>query len=147
MAYHSVRQSLTATRSWKEISHRAGSPGAIRSMPWAGDERTGKKLLRQLEVSAGGDWIAGPIPTGLDILQNATYLRPMSLYRLEELNSPQLSDLAAANAVVILPISPLEEHGPHLPLGTDAMHASHFAGLAAEVVAGLEPETPVVIAH
>ncbi|MBI5868124.1 MAG: creatininase family protein [candidate division Zixibacteria bacterium] len=70
----------------------------------------------------------------------------MSLYRLEELNSPQLSDLAAANAVVILPISPLEEHGPHLPLGTDAMHASHFSGLAAEVVASLEPDTPVIIA-
>lgn len=70
----------------------------------------------------------------------------MSFYRLEELNSPQVEELAAANAVVVLPISPLEEHGPHLPLGTDAMHASHFAGLTAEVIAECEPSTPVVIA-
>ena len=70
----------------------------------------------------------------------------MSLHRLEELNSPQFAELAGGDAVVILPISPLEEHGPHLPLGTDAMHAAHFAAMAAEIVADKEPETHVIMA-
>ena len=70
----------------------------------------------------------------------------MSLFRLEELNSPQFADLASRDAVVILPISPLEEHGPHLPLGTDAIHAEYFAGMSAEIIAEREPETPVIVA-
>ena len=67
-------------------------------------------------------------------------------HRLLEINSDQLLELAHAGAVVILPISPIEEHGPHLPMGTDAMLADHFAVLSAEIVAEKEPGTPVVIA-
>jgi creatinine amidohydrolase len=69
-----------------------------------------------------------------------------NVYHLERVNSIQLRKLAEANAVVILPISPLEEHGPHLPLGTDAIFAQHFAGMAAEIVTKSEPDTPVVLA-
>jgi creatinine amidohydrolase len=39
--------------------------------------------------------------------------------RLDELNWPELAALDHARTVVFVPISPIEEHGPHLPLGTD----------------------------
>lgn len=68
------------------------------------------------------------------------------IHRFLEINSDQVLELAHAGAVVVLPISPLEEHGPHLPMGTDALLADHFAGLAAEIIVEIEPETPVVIA-
>src|SRR5262245_26884162 len=36
--------------------------------------------------------------------------------------------------VAYVPVSPLEWHGPHLPLGTDGLHAWHVArGVAREV--------------
>ncbi len=70
----------------------------------------------------------------------------MNHHRLEELRSPQLAALASGNAVVILPISPLEEHGPHLPLGTDTINAEFFADMAARLVTEIEPETQVILA-
>ena len=69
-----------------------------------------------------------------------------NVHYLEKINSIQLQKLAEANAVVVLPISPLEEHGPHLPLGTDSIFARYFARMAAEIVTKSEPDTPVVIA-
>lgn len=55
-----------------------------------------------------------------------------SLLRLEELSYPQLDCLARKTTIFFLPISPLEEHGPHLPIGVDAFNAAYFAQLAAE---------------
>jgi creatinine amidohydrolase len=72
--------------------------------------------------------------------------RDSGIYRLIELRSPEVAALAESGAVVVLPISPLEEHGPHLPLGTDAMLAEHFAGLCAEIVRTHQPDVPVVLA-
>jgi len=43
--------------------------------------------------------------------------------QLEELTWPDLAGLDRARAVVFLPISPMEEHGPHLPVGTDFLIA------------------------
>lgn len=68
------------------------------------------------------------------------------VHRLIELSSPEVEDLSKSGAVVVLPISPLEEHGPHLPLGTDAMLAEHFADLCADIIRERQPETPVVVA-
>jgi len=39
--------------------------------------------------------------------------------------------------VILLPIGSTEQHGPHLPLGTDAMQIMHFSKLAAEKIGGL----------
>lgn len=41
------------------------------------------------------------------------------------------------NAPVFLPVGALEQHGPHLPLGTDAMLASAIAAAAAAAVDGV----------
>jgi len=39
--------------------------------------------------------------------------------KFEELNWKQIETLDKKNTVLFLPISPMEEHGPHLPVGTD----------------------------
>ena len=43
------------------------------------------------------------------------------------MSTPALDALDRARTVVILTVSPLEEHGPHLPVGVDAFAARHFA--------------------
>jgi len=45
---------------------------------------------------------------------------------------PALDALDRARTLVVLTASPLEEHGPHLPLGVDAFTARHFAREVAE---------------
>ncbi len=57
----------------------------------------------------------------------------------ENLNMPGFEDLKRRTATVILPVGALEEHGPHLPLGTDTFHAL-------EVARRLAQRRPVVIA-
>lgn len=53
----------------------------------------------------------------------------------ERLTAPELKALAARDALVVLPIGSLEQHGPHLPVWTDS-HAAHALSLrAAEAVA------------
>jgi creatinine amidohydrolase/Fe(II)-dependent formamide hydrolase-like protein len=39
--------------------------------------------------------------------------------------------------VIFVPISPIEWHGPHLPLGTDGLHAHHVAVRAAPAFGGV----------
>src|SRR5579872_758674 len=54
---------------------------------------------------------------------------------LEEMAQDQVASLDFNSTLVILPISPLEEHGPHLPVGTDLILASWLArqlGIAIE---------------
>ena len=45
------------------------------------------------------------------------------VFRLEELSFTQLEALDHTRAVVLFTVSPLEEHGPHLPIGTDLFTA------------------------
>ena len=70
----------------------------------------------------------------------------MSVYRLEEMSSPDLDDLDRDTTVVVLTVSPLEEHGPHLPVGVDAFAARHFAETIAERVVAGRPGWSVVLA-
>jgi creatinine amidohydrolase len=44
----------------------------------------------------------------------------MSGLELAEMTSPQIREHAAAGGVLLIPIGSTEQHGPHLPLGTDA---------------------------
>ena len=70
----------------------------------------------------------------------------MSVHRLEELSTPQLDALDRERTVVILTVSPLETHGPHLPLGVDAFTARHFAESIAERLVAGRPGWSVVLA-
>lgn len=46
-------------------------------------------------------------------------MRKRKLLRLEELNWKEIEGLDKERTLLIIPISPLEAHGPHLPIGTD----------------------------
>jgi creatinine amidohydrolase len=59
----------------------------------------------------------------------------------EELTRLQLQEIAPA-ALAVLPVGATEQHGPHLPAGTDAMHAEHVARAAAARITG---RVPVVV--
>ena len=56
----------------------------------------------------------------------------MSIHLLEELSSPALDALPRDRTVIILTASPLETHGPHLPVGVDAFTGRYFAQAIAE---------------
>ncbi|HMO57490.1 MAG TPA: creatininase family protein [Roseiflexaceae bacterium] len=49
----------------------------------------------------------------------------------ETLSRTELRELAST-ALVLLPVGAIEQHGPHLPVGTDRMLVAHVAAAAAE---------------
>jgi creatinine amidohydrolase len=57
----------------------------------------------------------------------------------EDLTMPDFEALRQTSQTVILPLGALEEHGPHLPLGTDTFHAL-------EVVRRVAGRRPVLVA-
>ncbi|MFD8565707.1 creatininase family protein [Streptomyces sp. NPDC059639] len=59
------------------------------------------------------------------------------------LTAAELRDLAAEDAVVLLPVGATEQHGPHLPTGVDDFLAAEVCLRAARLAA---PRTPVVVA-
>ncbi len=67
----------------------------------------------------------------------------MSFRRWQDLTTDDFAALAA-NAVAVLPVAAVEQHGPHLPVGTDALIAEGMIGLAAEQADG-EPEDILVL--
>ncbi len=70
----------------------------------------------------------------------------MSVHRLEELSTRALDALDRARTVVVLTVSPLEEHGPHLPLGVDAFTAEYFAREIAQRLIAERPGWAAVLA-
>ncbi|MCA3302376.1 MAG: creatininase family protein, partial [Roseomonas sp.] len=61
----------------------------------------------------------------------------MTETRFERMTAPELRGLAERNAVVILPVAALEQHGPHLPVWTDSFIGHSVAIRAAELCADL----------
>ena len=70
----------------------------------------------------------------------------MTVHLLEEMSSPALDALDRARTVIVLTVSPLEEHGPHLPVGVDAFTARHFANTIAERMVAARPHWHAVMA-
>jgi creatinine amidohydrolase len=56
--------------------------------------------------------------------------------------SPDIAEAIRRDALVILPVGQVEEHGPHLPVGTDTYIAE---GIAKRLAAALDGEIPVVL--
>lgn len=52
--------------------------------------------------------------------------------QLDSITMPQFEDALKRTRTVIQPIGAVEEHGPHLPLGTDTFQVSEVSRLAAE---------------
>jgi len=69
----------------------------------------------------------------------------LSVYRLEEMSTPALDALDRERTVAVLTVSPLEEHGPHLPVGVDAFAARHFAETIAERLVAARPGWSVIL--
>ena len=64
---------------------------------------------------------------------------------LEELNWKQIDALPKDTTIIYIPISPLEEHGPHLPVGTDLLTSRDAAKAAVQQLHTNRPElTPVL---
>ena len=61
------------------------------------------------------------------------------------MSSPALDALDRERTVAVLTVSPLEEHGPHLPVGVDAFAARHFAETIAERLSAARPGWSVVL--
>ncbi len=70
----------------------------------------------------------------------------MSVHLLEEMSTPALDALDRATTVVLLTVSPLETHGPHLPVGVDAFTARHFAETIADRLVAARPGWAAVLA-
>jgi mycofactocin precursor peptide peptidase len=61
----------------------------------------------------------------------------------KELTAEDLRAKAAADAIVILPVASMEQHGPHLPVGVDTILCEGVCKAGAEAAAGA---VPVVVA-
>jgi creatinine amidohydrolase len=61
----------------------------------------------------------------------------------KELTAADLRDKARADAVVLLPVGSMEQHGPHLPVGVDTFLSEGVARATAEAIAG---EMQIVVA-
>ena len=64
---------------------------------------------------------------------------------LEELPFPQLEAFDRTRTVVIFTVSPLEEHGPHLPVGTDLITADAICAKLADRILEEKPGWTVLI--
>jgi len=67
------------------------------------------------------------------------------LLRIEELSSTALADLDKEKTAIFIPISPIEGHGSHLPLGVDFFNAEFFAEKAARISIEKRPDFDAVV--
>ena len=65
-------------------------------------------------------------------------------YRWDNLSSPAIRAMAAQEAIVLIPLGSTEQHGPHLPVGTDAILATWMAERTAQTLT--EKGIPAVVA-
>lgn len=64
----------------------------------------------------------------------------LKIIQLEELSWKQLDAYDRTKTIIFIPFSPLEEHGPHLPIGTDFLTARDAAKEAIRLIHKTNPE-------
>jgi creatinine amidohydrolase len=69
----------------------------------------------------------------------------MNVHRLEEMTWTEMDELDREKTVVWIPISPIEEHGPHLPLGTDWFGARDMAEMAARLLVEVDKRLHAIL--
>lgn len=67
------------------------------------------------------------------------------IIQLEELNWKQIEKFDIKKTIFFIPISPLEEHGPHLPVGTDLLTARDSAREAIKTLNQKKPEFTYIL--
>jgi len=68
-----------------------------------------------------------------------------NIFQLAELSFTRLDELDRERTVVLFAVSPLEEHGPHLPVGTDVFHDEFFNTQLARRITQEKPGWTVLI--
>ena len=77
----------------------------------------------------------------------------MARRSIYDLTSPEVDELVGRTGVVVMPFGSVEQHGPHLPCGTDTMAANLVATELAEILdaivvpAGQYGVTPIHAGH
>lgn len=74
-----------------------------------------------------------------------TQREDMKIIKLEELSWKQIDQLDKNKTIFFLPISPLEEHGPHLPVGTDLLIVTDAVQEAIKILNNKNPELTYVL--
>ncbi len=69
----------------------------------------------------------------------------MTIRKAEEMTWREMDGLNREETVFLFPLGPLEEHGPHLPLGTDPLTAEEMAGRAAQMLEEEDPSSAYVL--
>lgn len=69
----------------------------------------------------------------------------MTKKRYETLGWPDIDALDKEHTIVMIPIGATEQHGRHLPLGTDSIDAQYLADQIAEDVGALNPSPTVPV--
>ena len=67
------------------------------------------------------------------------------IFRLQDLSFTQLDALDRDRTAVLFAVSPLEEHGPHLPVGTDVFTADFFCAELGRRIIREKPDWTVLI--
>ena len=67
------------------------------------------------------------------------------IIKFEELTWKQIEDLDKKKTIFFLPISPLEEHGPHLPVGTDLLTIRDAANEAIKILNKKKPNLNFIL--
>ncbi|MEX2574572.1 MAG: creatininase family protein [Balneolaceae bacterium] len=80
-----------------------------------------KGILAGALMSPATAYISGPRP---EEKQTRKQIRSVLW---EELSWPQIKDLAERDAMVIIPVGSIEQHGPHLPVSTDSICTSEVS--------------------
>jgi len=70
----------------------------------------------------------------------------MGIFLLDEMTWGDVDKLDRERTIVFLPLSPIEEHGPHLPLGTDYYGARDIAEMAVRLINEKEPAIDCLLA-
>ena len=64
----------------------------------------------------------------------------MTTHHYSDLTGPELASLDPDRTIIISSISPLEVHGPHLPIGTDIAIAEELRNRVARKIEDRHPE-------
>ena len=125
---------------------RTGAAGFGRAEP--GGTGRGEAEPPEEEAGAGGCWLPGPaIDTDQAGISHCKDANPQDLSspsqrRLELLPAPAAADLAGRRgSTVVWPFGAVEQHGPHLPLGTDALFSDRVLDA---VLQRLPAEAPIL---
>jgi creatinine amidohydrolase len=70
---------------------------------------------------------------------------PNRILRFEELSSPSIAALDKDKTAVFVPVSPIEGHSSHLPLGVDYFDALYFAEKAARLTIDKRPDFDALV--